>query len=84
MRHAERPGASQASAHSRSSGWSDGNGISAGPFGGMRKSGIGRELGIEGLDAFREPKHVHMDYKIEAKPYWYPYRWSHLKKEPEA
>ncbi|HKQ97773.1 MAG TPA: aldehyde dehydrogenase family protein [Candidatus Polarisedimenticolia bacterium] len=47
----------------------------AGPFGGMRMSGIGRELGIEGLDAFREPKHVHMDYRIEAKPYWYPYRW---------
>lgn len=47
----------------------------AGPFGGMRKSGIGRELGIEGLDAFREPKHVHMDWKIEAKSYWYPYSW---------
>ena len=53
----------------------------AGPFGGMRMSGMGRELGIEGLDAFREPKHVHMDYRIEAKPYWYPYDWSHLKKE---
>jgi betaine-aldehyde dehydrogenase len=47
----------------------------AGPFGGMRLSGMGRELGIEGLDAFREPKHVHMDWKIEAKSYWYPYRW---------
>jgi betaine-aldehyde dehydrogenase len=47
----------------------------AGPFGGMRQSGMGRELGIEGLDAFREPKHVHMDYRIEPKPYWYPYRW---------
>ena len=47
----------------------------AAPFGGMRKSGIGRELGIEGLDAFREPKHVHMDWKIEAKSYWYPYSW---------
>ncbi|HEX9426700.1 MAG TPA: aldehyde dehydrogenase family protein [Candidatus Polarisedimenticolia bacterium] len=53
----------------------------AGPFGGMRMSGIGRELGIEGLDAFREPKHVHLDYKIEAKPYWYPYRWSAGKKD---
>ena len=51
------------------------------PFGGMRKSGIGRELGIEGLDAFREPKHVHMDYRIEAKPYWYPYRWNAAKKD---
>ena len=47
----------------------------AGPFGGMRLSGMGRELGIEGLDAFRESKHVHLDYKIETKPYWYPYRW---------
>jgi betaine-aldehyde dehydrogenase len=47
----------------------------AGPFGGMRLSGMGRELGIEGLDAFREPKHVHLDWHIEAKPYWYPYKW---------
>ncbi|HXH28281.1 MAG TPA: aldehyde dehydrogenase family protein, partial [Candidatus Polarisedimenticolia bacterium] len=53
----------------------------AGPFGGMRLSGVGRELGIEGLDAFREPKHVHMDYRIEAKPYWYPYRWPSAKKK---
>lgn len=45
----------------------------AGPFGGMRHSGIGRELGEEGLDAFREPKHVHIDYKMERKPYWHPY-----------
>ena len=46
----------------------------AGPFGGMRWSGVGRELGEEGLDAFREPKHVHIDYVMEAKNYWYPYR----------
>ena len=46
----------------------------AGPFGGMRWSGIGRELGEEGLDAFREPKHVHLDYVMERKDYWYPYR----------
>ncbi|MBI5211360.1 MAG: aldehyde dehydrogenase [Elusimicrobia bacterium] len=46
----------------------------AGPFGGMRHSGIGRELGVEGLDAFREPKHVHLDYVMEAKAYWYPYK----------
>ncbi|HJQ66308.1 MAG TPA: aldehyde dehydrogenase family protein [Gemmatimonadales bacterium] len=44
------------------------------PFGGMRWSGVGRELGEEGLDAFREPKHVHVDYLMEAKSYWYPYR----------
>lgn len=45
----------------------------AAPFGGMRWSGIGRELGEDGLDAFREPKHVHIDYKMEVKPYWFPY-----------
>ena len=43
----------------------------AGPFGGMRQSGIGRELGEEGLDAFRETKHVHIDYIQERKSYWF-------------
>src|SRR2546425_9643191 len=52
----------------------------AGPFGGMRMSGFGRELGAEGLEAFRDTKHVHLDYKIEAKPYWYPYDWSKCRK----
>lgn len=47
----------------------------AGPFGGMRLSGMNRELGAEGLDNFRDVKHVHLDYKIEPKPYWYPYKW---------
>jgi acyl-CoA reductase-like NAD-dependent aldehyde dehydrogenase len=45
----------------------------AAPFGGMRHSGVGRELGAEGLDAFREPKHVHLDYVQERKPDWFPY-----------
>ena len=45
----------------------------AAPFGGMRKSGMGRELGEEGLDAFRETKHVHLDYTPEIKSYWFPY-----------
>jgi len=45
----------------------------AGPFGGMRQSGFGRELGEEGLDAFREPKHVHIDWQQERKGYWFPY-----------
>jgi betaine-aldehyde dehydrogenase len=51
----------------------------AGPFGGMRWSGIGRELGEAGLDAFREPKHVHIDYVMEAKAFWYPYRNREIK-----
>ena len=46
----------------------------AGPFGGMRQSGLGRELGEEGLDAFRETKHVHLDWLQERKSYWFPYR----------
>jgi len=46
----------------------------AAPFGGMRKSGMGRELGEEGLDAFRETKHVHLDFVPEKKSYWFPYR----------
>jgi betaine-aldehyde dehydrogenase len=48
----------------------------AGPFGGMRMSGFGRELGAEGLEAFRDTKHVHLDYKLEKKGYWFPYDWS--------
>ena len=45
----------------------------AGPFGGMKYSGGARELGIEGLDEFRETKHVHWDFNMEDKEYWFPY-----------
>ena len=45
----------------------------AAPFGGMKSSGIGRELGIEGLDDFRQSKHVHIDTKMDVKSWWYPY-----------
>jgi acyl-CoA reductase-like NAD-dependent aldehyde dehydrogenase len=45
----------------------------AGPFGGMRLSGGARELGQEGLDEFRETKHVHWDFKMGMKEWWYPY-----------
>ena len=54
----------------------------AGPFGGMKKTGHSRELGIEGLDEFRETKHVHLDWKQEVKPYWYPYeKYNRLRRE---
>jgi acyl-CoA reductase-like NAD-dependent aldehyde dehydrogenase len=45
----------------------------AAPFGGVKSSGAGRELGPEGLDDFRAPKHVHIDTKMDAKAWWYPY-----------
>jgi acyl-CoA reductase-like NAD-dependent aldehyde dehydrogenase len=45
----------------------------AGPFGGMKLSGGARELGREGLEAFQETKHVHWDFAMERKSYWYPY-----------
>jgi acyl-CoA reductase-like NAD-dependent aldehyde dehydrogenase len=45
----------------------------AGPFGGMKMSGNARELGPEGLEAFRETKHVHLDASANRKPWWYPY-----------
>lgn len=46
----------------------------AGPFGGMKLSGGARELGQEGLDEFRETKHVHWDFNSAAKSWWYPYK----------
>ena len=45
----------------------------AGPFGGMRMTGGARELGEEGLDAFRESKHVHWDFDESPKEWWFPY-----------
>lgn len=45
----------------------------AGPFGGMKLSGGARELGSEGLEEFRETKHVHWEFNSAAKSWWYPY-----------
>ncbi len=45
----------------------------AGPFGGFKQSGLGRELGREGLEAFQETKHVHIETEIARKDWWYPY-----------
>jgi acyl-CoA reductase-like NAD-dependent aldehyde dehydrogenase len=45
----------------------------AGPFGGMKMTGGGRELGVEGLETFTETKHVHWDFSEARKDWWYPY-----------
>jgi betaine-aldehyde dehydrogenase len=44
----------------------------AGPFGGMKMSGVGRELGEEGLEEFQQTKHVHWDIEAPIKPWWFP------------
>jgi acyl-CoA reductase-like NAD-dependent aldehyde dehydrogenase len=44
-----------------------------GPFGGFKQSGLARELGREGLEAFQETKHVHIETEIAPKEWWYPY-----------
>ena len=45
----------------------------AGPFSGMKRSGIGRELGEEGFEEFLETKHVHWEVDGGIKPWWYPW-----------
>ena len=45
----------------------------AGPFGGMKMSGLGRELGQTGFDEFCQVKHVHWDIEGKLKDFWYPY-----------
>ncbi|ODT16029.1 MAG: aldehyde dehydrogenase [Mesorhizobium sp. SCN 65-12] len=43
------------------------------PFGGWKASGLGRELGRQGLDAFRRSKMVIIDHKPAIQEWWYPY-----------
>lgn len=43
------------------------------PFGGAKLSGVGRELGREGLNAFRQSKMVIQDANPIIHDWWYPY-----------
>lgn len=43
----------------------------AGPLAGTRASGNGRELGVEGLHAFTQVRHVQWSTRLESKPWWY-------------
>ena len=46
----------------------------AGPFGGRKLSGIGRQLGAEGLDTFRHTKMVMVDPTASEQDFWwFPY-----------
>jgi betaine-aldehyde dehydrogenase len=49
---------------------SDNDGV---PFGGRKMTGMGRELGIEGLEQFRRSKMVMIQPEAKVSPEWFPY-----------
>ena len=47
----------------------------AGPFGGRKMTGLGRQLGAEGLETFRHTKFVMIDPGANAQDFWwFPYK----------